>query len=73
MRTTLNLEDDVLRAVEELRDREGLGLSAAVNQLVRRSLVESKPNPPYRVVPTDLGMKIDVTNIGEVLAFLDEG
>jgi hypothetical protein len=38
MRTTLNLEDDVLRVVRSLSQESGKSLGAVVSELVRRAL-----------------------------------
>lgn len=74
MRTTLSLDDDVLAAVEDLRRERRLGLSEAVNQLIRSGLAESAASPPrpYRHRTADLGIKVDVGNVAEVLDLLDE-
>jgi hypothetical protein len=72
MRTTVDLDPDVLAAVEKLRDEEKVGLSAAVNTLVRRGL--TAPRADYVYVPRSfpLGLKIDITHVGEALELLDE-
>lgn len=74
MRTTLSLDDDVLAAVEDLQRKRRLGLSEAVNQLIRSGLVESAATPsrPYRHRTADVGIKVDVANVAEVLDLLDE-
>ncbi len=74
MRTTLTLDPDVAAAVERLRRDEGIGPSEAVNRLVRRGLLVAGEGarPAYRPVPLDLGIRVDVTNIGEVLDLLDQ-
>lgn len=73
MRTTFTLDDDNVAEVERLRREEGIGLSEAVNRLIRSGLARSA-NPParYRHRSTDLGIKVDVTDIGAVLDLLDE-
>ena len=72
MRTTLTLADDVAAAIDELRRSEGIGVSEAVNRLVRQSLVA--PAAPSRYEHSTFAMeaRMDVTNIGEVLGLLDE-
>lgn len=72
MRTTIALDPDVEAEIERLRREQGLGLSEAVNVLVRRGLVPTKRRQPYTMSPRSLGARIDVTNIGEVLGMLDE-
>lgn len=72
MRTTVTLDDDVTAAVERLRREEGLGLSEAVNRLIRAGLAAPEKRTAYRHRGVDLGLKIDVTDIGSVLEILDE-
>ena len=75
MRTTVTLADDVAVIVEARRRDAGTGVSEVVNDLIRagaaRQLASTAPPPP---IPTfAMGPpRIDVTNIGEVLALLDE-
>lgn len=73
MRTTFTLEDDVAAEVERLRREEGIGLSDAVNRLIRLGLARPPmPRPKYRHRSADLGIKVDVADIGAVLELLDE-
>lgn len=72
MRTTFTLEDDVAAEVEQLRRQEGIGISEAVNRLIRLGL--SRPAQRHRYVHevADVGLRVDVTDIGAVLDVLDE-
>ena len=72
MRTTITLADDVAAAVETLRRTEEIGISEAINRLVRLGLINRQPHRPYEHQSYPMGVKIDVSNIGEVLALLDE-
>ncbi len=74
MRTTLSLDADVLAAVDEVRRTRGLGLSEAVNELVRRG-ISSRPatgSSNYELRSARVGIKVDVANVAEVLELLDE-
>jgi hypothetical protein len=71
MRTTVTLDDDVAAAIRELRRKRSIGLSEAVNELVRAGLVTRRPLRPFRQRTHDLGIGIDVSNIGEALETLD--
>ncbi|MCX7620681.1 MAG: ribbon-helix-helix protein, CopG family [Acidimicrobiales bacterium] len=71
MRTTIDLEPDTAKAVEHLRKEQGLGLSEAVNQLIRRGLVATPAPSPFRPIHRDLGLMIDVSNVAEALELLD--
>lgn len=72
MRTTVTLDDDVVAEIERLRREEGLGLSEATNRLIRAGMAAPRPRTPYTHETRDLGLKVDVTDIGAVLDLLDE-
>jgi hypothetical protein len=71
MRTTITLADDVAAAVEKLRRERGVGMSEAVNELVRSGLSADRSARPFRQKAHDLGSGIDVSNIGEAIETLD--
>lgn len=72
MRTTLTLDDDVYAAVNRLRRETDRGVSEIVNDLIRSSLHERGGRRDEFVQATDdLGIRVDVTNIGEALDLLD--
>ncbi len=71
MRTTLSLADDVAAAVERLRRDRAIGMSEAVNELVRAGLTAECRTPPFQQRSHDLGRGIDVSNIADALATLD--
>lgn len=71
MRTTVSLDEDVAAEVESRR-RAGQSLSSAVNELARAGMVSTPARRDYQHHAADLGMRIDVANIGEVLDLLDD-
>lgn len=71
MRTTIDLDDDVVAAVRRLRATGGLGLSAAVNQLARAGLREKPGREPFRQRALDIGVTVDVSNVAEAIETLD--
>jgi hypothetical protein len=72
MRTTLTLADDVAAAVEQLRRQDDVGVSEAVNRLVRRGLVApAAKRMPFRQSTAHIGLTVDVTNVAEALEQLD--
>lgn len=71
MRTTITMDEDVAAAVEQLRRERNLGVSAAVNELLRRGL-RRRPEPGrFEQETSPMGARIDVTNIGEALELLE--
>lgn len=72
MRTTVTLADDVAAAVEQLQRGDGIGVSEAINRLVREALATPEAPRPYQHNTYDMGLKLDVTCIGKVLTMLDE-
>jgi metal-responsive CopG/Arc/MetJ family transcriptional regulator len=71
MRTTVTLDDDVAAAVERLRRDRSIGLSEAINQLIRAGLTVKQPRKPFRQQSEDIGFKVDVTNVAEALELLE--
>lgn len=72
MRTTITFDDDTAAAVEQLRRQRGTGVSAAVNELVRRGALRPAPAPRF-VQETSAGhAKVDVTDVASVLELLEE-
>lgn len=71
MRTTLSLDDDVAAAVQRLRAERNIGLSDAVNELIRAGLVAPAPRMTFRQRTADLGLRIDVSNVADALERLD--
>ncbi len=69
MRTTVTLEKDVAVAIERVRREQGLGLSAAVNELIRKGLLYKPPRRRFVQKTYDLGPAlIDVTNVAEAIS-----
>ena len=73
MRTTVTLEADVAAAVERARREADVGVSEAVNRLIRAGLTVREQPAPYVHETHELGLKVDVANIGEVLDLLEDG
>lgn len=71
MRTTVDLDDDTAKAVEKLRREEDLGLSEAVNHLIRRGLIPRREVERFEQPTRRLGLKIDVSNVAEALEVLE--
>lgn len=71
MRTTITLHKDVAAAVARLQRERGIGVSAAVNELVRRGLAHKEPGPDFVQETSPVGLRFDVTNVAEALDALE--
>ena len=72
MRTTITFENDVAALIEALRREQGIGLSDAVNRLIRSGAAHPGARRAYRHRSAPIGLKVDVTDIGAVLELLDD-
>lgn len=72
MRTTVTLDPDVKAAVDQLRARDRLGLSEALNTLVRRGVAHREPNPPFVQRTVSGAYLLDITKTSAVLDHLDQ-
>jgi Arc/MetJ family transcription regulator len=71
MRTTLSLDDDVAAAVQRLRDERHIGLSDAVNELIRAGLAAPVRRVTFQQRTANLGLRIDVSNVADAMERLD--
>lgn len=68
MRTTVTLEKDVAAAVERMRRREGIGVSEALNRILRAGLIATPPRERFRQPAARMGpFVVDVSNVAEAL------
>jgi hypothetical protein len=66
------LADDVAAAVEQLRRERSIGMSEAVNELVRAGLTtKNRSAAPFEQKSHDLGRGIEFDNIADTLETLD--
>ena len=72
MRTTVSLDPDIAAELDRIRRAEGIGLSEALNRMARRSLAATPGPARFQLRTVDLGLSVDVTNIGDVLDLLDQ-
>jgi HD superfamily phosphohydrolase YqeK len=71
VRTTVTLSKDVAAAVERLRQERSIGVSEAVNELVRDGLAAPRKKGGFAQVTHDMGRGIDYTNVAEAIETLD--
>jgi len=71
MRTTVDLEPDVLAALESIQAARRIGRSEAVNELIRVGVASSQPNMPFVQRTALVGVRIDVSNVADALDALE--
>jgi hypothetical protein len=71
MRTTVTLDDDVAAAVERIRRERGVGVSQAINELVRAGLAVKPTASGFRQPSVSIGVQVEGTNVAEALEQLD--
>lgn len=71
VRTTVTFDDDVAAALDRLRRERSIGLSEAVNDLIRAGLRVRETRQGFRQRSRAVGLRIDVTNVAEALELLE--
>lgn len=71
MRTTISLDTDVAAAVDRLRRERAIGLSEAVNELIRAGLRNKERPGEFRQRTQSIGLRVDVRNVAEALEQLE--
>jgi len=71
MRTTITFDADTAAVVEALRHERNVGVSAAVNELIRRGASHRESRPRFVQETSRGGALIDVTCIGEALDYAE--
>jgi hypothetical protein len=63
VKTTLNLDDDLMRAVREHARRQGVTLTALVSDALRRVLAEPPPAKFRLDLPATMGTRMPTVDI----------
>lgn len=71
MRTTVVLDDDVVAAIDQIRRERAIGVSEALNELARAGLSNRPARTKFRQRSRRMGLRIDISNIGEALEVLE--
>lgn len=71
MRTTVEFEEDTASAVDQLRRERGVGVSEAVNEMIRRGLLPRNRPDRFTQRTHPVGIKIDVSNVADALEVLE--
>lgn len=72
MRTTIKLDNDTAEVVRELRREHDLGLSQAVNELIRRGMLSRPRTHQFEPRTRSLGIRVDVSNVPDALDDLED-
>ncbi len=76
MRTTLDIDDPILRDLKRLQQREGKSLGRLVSDLLAQSLAAQRSQPPvarsFRWVSQSMGPRIDLRDKDALHDALDE-
>jgi hypothetical protein len=74
MRTTLDIDDPILREVKAIHEREGRSIRAVVSELLAEALARRGPSrarPPFRRTSRPMKALVDLTDKESVYAALD--
>jgi len=71
MRTTVSLSPDVAAAVARMQREQGIGVSEALNELVRRGLAQRVERGPFVQKTSPMRLRVDVANVAEALELLE--
>jgi len=74
MRTTLDIDDPILREVKAIHGREGRSIGAIVSELLAEALARRRPSrarPSFRWTARPMKSLVDLTDKETVYAALD--
>ncbi|HTT38136.1 MAG TPA: hypothetical protein VMH32_10755 [Burkholderiales bacterium] len=75
MRTTIEIDDPILKQLKRLQRREGKSLGRLVSDLLAESLHryegERPPRPPFQWISKPMGARIDLADKDALLDALD--
>jgi hypothetical protein len=74
MRTTLDIEDPILKEVRAIHEREGRSMGAVVSELLAEALARRRPSrarPSFRWTSRPMKPLVDLTDKETVYAALD--
>ena len=74
MRTTLDIDDPILREVKAIHEREGRSIGAVVSELLAEALVRRRPSrarPAFRWTARPMKSLVDLADKETVYAVLD--
>ena len=74
MRTTITLDEDIARRIEQLQREQGVSFKEAINTTLRKGLGGVRRRQPYRIKARPLGLRpgIDLTHALRLAADLED-
>jgi hypothetical protein len=76
MRTTLEIDDPILREVKAIHEKEGRSIGAIVSELLAEALAgrrPSRPRPSFHWTSRPMNALVDLADKEAVYAILDTG
>jgi hypothetical protein len=74
MRTTIDIDDPILREVKAIHEREGRSIGAIVSELLAEALAGRRParaKPPFRWTSRPMKALVDLADKDAIYAILD--
>jgi hypothetical protein len=74
MRTTIDIDDPILREVKAIHEKEGRSIGAIVSELLAEALAGRRPSrakPPFRWTSKPMKALVDLADKEAVYAVLD--
>lgn len=71
MRTTITFDEDVAAAIRRVQKTRHVGVSEAVNSLVRQGLGTTQAPPRFTQRTSSGGALLDLTDVADVLDLID--
>jgi len=74
MRTTIDIDDSILREVKAIHEKEGRSIGAIVSELLAEALAGRRPSrakPPFRWTSKPMKALVDLADKEAVYAVLD--
>ena len=77
MRTTIDIDDPILKDLKRLQRREGKSLGRLVSDLLARALAEERrgappPAPEFRWISRPMGARVDLSDKDALLDAMDD-
>jgi hypothetical protein len=76
MRTTIDIDDPILKEVKRLQRREGKSLGRLVSDLLAQALADArgapKSAPPFRWIAKPMGARVDLADKDALLDSMDD-